>query len=197
VLALIGFLLSLGGASALLLLQDWRRRLLAFLLQSTGVGLVAGTLAPAGVAVVEVLSGWFVGATIAVSILRAPPLLGQESQAPASRLFRGLALLMILVAVASLLPDIGALLGDPPRQVTLAAGSLAATGFLILGLTEHPLATGLGIVTVLQGFELAYLWSERSLLVVALLAMVNLAVALACTYLHAVESQRRGEEGSE
>jgi hypothetical protein len=194
VLALIGYLLALAGASALLLLQDWRRRLLAFLLQSTGVGLLAGTLAPAGVAAVEVLSGWLVGVTIALSVLRARPRLTQESMASASRLFRGLALLMILVAIASLMPDIGSLLGDPPRQITLAAGTLAGTGFLILGLTEHPLTTGLGLVTVLQGLELAYLWSERSLLVVALLAVVNLAVALACTYLHAVESQGRSRE---
>ncbi len=193
-LALVGFVFALGGASALLLLRDWRRMLVAFAIQSAGAGLVAWTMVPAGLAAVETLSGWFAGATIAVSVLRASSPLPQESTAPANSVFRGLALLMILVAIANLLPDIGALLGGPPFQVTLAASSLAGAGFLILGLTEQPLRTGLGLLTTLQGFELAYLWSERSLLVIALLATVNLAIALACAYLNAVESQGRSRE---
>lgn len=193
-LALVGFVLSLGGASAVLLLRDWRRVLVAFAIQSAGAGLVAWTMVPVGVAAVETLSGWFAGATIAVSVLRASPPPSQESTTPANSLFRGLALLMILVAVANLLPEIGALLGGPPYQVALTAGSLAAAGFLILGLTEQPLRTALGLLTALQGFELAYLWSERSLLVIALLAAVHLAVALACAYLYAVENQARSQE---
>jgi len=194
VLALIGFVVALGGASALLLLREWRWMLLAFAIQSAGVGLIAWTIVPAGIAAVESLSGWFAGAAIAVSVLRASTPLPEERTAPANGIFRGLALLMILVAIGSLLPDIGALLGGPPSQVTFAASSLAGAGFLILGLTEQPLRTALGLLTALQGFELAYLWSERSLLVIALLAAVNLSVALACTYLNAVESQSPGQE---
>jgi hypothetical protein len=83
--------------------------------------------------------------------------------------------------------------GEP--LLNTASYGLMALGLLNLGLTEEPLKAGMGLLTVLIGFEVFYAAVEPALAIVALLAAVEFAVALAVSYLALV--QRGGGEGAE
>jgi hypothetical protein len=60
---------------------------------------------------------------------------------------------------------------------------LAGMGLLHLGVTDQILRVTIGLMTVLAGFEIIYAAVENSVLVAALLAIINLGLALAGSYL--------------
>ena len=72
---------------------------------------------------------------------------------------------------------------DKYPSINTAAYSLMALGLLNLGLTEEPINAGMGLLTLLIGFELFYAVLEPALAVVALLAGVQLGIAVAVSYL--------------
>ncbi len=76
------------------------------------------------------------------------------------------------------------------RDITIATFVLMGQGLLNLALNENPLKVGLGMLTVAAGFELFYTPVEPTLLVVALLGLVNLLIALALSYLVAAWAAR-------
>jgi hypothetical protein len=59
---------------------------------------------------------------------------------------------------------------------------LISLGLLHLGITSDPFQVIIGLLTVLAGFEVLYAAVESSVLVTALLAVVNLGLALAGSY---------------
>jgi hypothetical protein len=69
-------------------------------------------------------------------------------------------------------------------------------GLLHLGITSHILRVVIGLMTVLSGFEILYSTVEGSILVAALLAVINLGLALVGGYL-LIASNAPGEAGSE
>jgi hypothetical protein len=69
------------------------------------------------------------------------------------------------------------------RDITIATFILLTLGLLNMLLNENPLKTGLGLLTIMAGFEMFYTLVEPALVVVALLGLVNLVVALALSYL--------------
>jgi hypothetical protein len=75
----------------------------------------------------------------------------------------------------------------------MAGYLLCGLGLLSLGLSEEPLRAGLSLLTLLSGFELLYVAVESSLAIVALLAVVDFAVALAVSYLALVNLSERKE----
>ena len=76
------------------------------------------------------------------------------------------------------------------RDLTIAVFVLFAQGTLNVALSENPLKIGLGLLTVIAGFELLDTPVEPSFLIVALLGMVNLLIALAFSYLIAAWAAR-------
>ncbi len=194
VLAIAGLALVLIGSLAVFLLRTWRWALVAFAVQSLGMGLVALIIVAPPIALAETLTGWLVAGILALTLRREGMGTTEVSVIPPGWLFRVLLALMILVTALALLPDLGSAFDDPPEAVTLAAVVLMAFGVLGLGLNEQPLRVGVALITTLQGFELAYLWSERSLLVIALLAAVHLTIVLSVIYLNAVTRQSVEEE---
>ncbi|MBC8253849.1 MAG: hypothetical protein H8E35_07460 [Ardenticatenia bacterium] len=70
-----------------------------------------------------------------------------------------------------------------PPDVGLGCYWLILIGLLILMLTEEPLKGGLGLLTLLTGFDLLYVPLEHSLVVAWLWAVVNLLLALAIAFL--------------
>lgn len=87
----------------------------------------------------------------------------------------------------------------PAMPETLAYLNLVVYGLIALGLLQlafvaQPLAGGLGALLFLTGFELFYGLLDQTIAVMALLAAVNLAVAVAVGYLaQAQYMQRLGE----
>jgi hypothetical protein len=193
-LAIAGLALVLIGSVAVFLLRTWRWALVAFAVQSLGMGLVALIIVALPIALAETLTGWLVAGILALTLRREGMGTTEVAVIPPGWLFRVLLALMILVTALALLADLGRALNDPPEAVTLAAVVLMAFGVLGLGLNEQPLRVGVALITTLQGFELAYLWSERSLLVIALLAAVHLTIVLSVIYLNAVTRQSVEEQ---
>jgi len=86
---------------------------------------------------------------------------------------------------------------DQTPVINSASYLLMALGLLNLGLTEEPLSAGMGLLTFLLGFETFYAAVEPSLAVVALIAAVELGVALAVSYLAALQhGSGQGEAAS-
>jgi len=56
-------------------------------------------------------------------------------------------------------------------------------GMFNIALADEPLKGGMGLLTVITGFELYYSGVEQSLIVVGLLGVVNFMIALAMSYL--------------
>jgi hypothetical protein len=56
-------------------------------------------------------------------------------------------------------------------------------GLLQLGMTAHILRVTIGLMIILSGFEILYSAVEGSVLVAALLAVINLGLALVGSYL--------------
>jgi hypothetical protein len=67
-------------------------------------------------------------------------------------------------------------------------------GLLHLGVTDHILRVTIGLMTVLSGFEILYATVEGSILVAALLAGINLGLALVGSYLLIASNSQVEEE---
>ncbi len=76
------------------------------------------------------------------------------------------------------------------RDITVATFVLIGQGLLNIALNENPLKVGLGLLSVTAGFEMFFVLVEPTLLVVALLGLVNLIIALALSYLIAAWAAR-------
>jgi hypothetical protein len=67
-------------------------------------------------------------------------------------------------------------------------------GLLHLGVTNHILRVTIGLMTALSGFEILYATVENSVLVAGLLAIINLGLALAGSYLLIASNAEEGAE---
>ncbi|MGB7537821.1 MAG: hypothetical protein WBM17_04720 [Anaerolineales bacterium] len=181
---IIGFFCLLGGTGLLTIFRSWNRSLWALALQSTGLGLVATQIAPPPVAIVKTVVGLIAVALLAFTLSREKRMTADEENPPIQAFFRFSLLLFLFSSIVALLPQLTEVFRVPPAGVALAALSLFCAGLLNLGLSEHPLRSAASLLTVLQGFELGYLWIEQSLLVLALLAVTDLAMVMALIILH-------------
>jgi hypothetical protein len=88
-------------------------------------------------------------------------------------------------------------LPEVPSDIALACYWLASLGLLVLMLTDEPLKAGMGLLTLITGFEMFYSALERSLSVVGFLGIANFLIALAIAYVTAasraeVAAEERG-----
>ena len=196
--ALVGLILT---ASALVIFNDWRLSFAALAAQYLLAAALVAQIVVWQVAVVKVLVGLlvvgilvFTGSEVSFGRRGPPPpmpaLTEEGEAAPRSRFefptnfpFRLLATVMIAVAAWYTASQPGFALPGLPLGVNLASYLLLALGLLNLGLTEEPMNAGMGLLTLLVGFEMLYSAFEQSLAVAALLAAVEFGVALAVSYL--------------
>ncbi len=171
-------------ASGLLLSQDWRISLSLLGVQYIGVlGLVALHW-PLSMAAIKLITGWMAIAILGITRLgftRSKDLF--EEFWSQGRLFRLIAASFIVVIVIAVAPKVEAIV--PGLGLAVISGSmvLMGIGLLQLGISFQPMRIILGLLTVLSGFEIVYAALESSLLVAALLSVVNLGLALTGAYL--------------
>jgi uncharacterized MnhB-related membrane protein len=197
--AIVGLVIT---ASLIVLIRDWRLSLAALSVQYVLVGLLLTRLIQPQVALTKVL----IGALVCVVLYLTGRLASTGEEEPASEqeaaedsdmplraigggpsladfAFRLLAALFVGLAVYTLskrypLPEV-------PSDIGLACYWLASLGLLVLMLTEEPLKAGMGLLTLITGFELFYSALERSLSVVGFLGIANFLIALAIAYITA------------
>ncbi len=181
-----------GWAAALLAIcglwllagRGWRSTLVALALQYAAAAYLVAQMWPPRMALVKVLAGW--GAVLI--LLGAAQ--GTEATAGWSEtVFRLTTGGLVLLAAASLLPDLLRVIPGIQPLTLLAAAWLLGSGMLQLGYTLQPRRVAAGWLTALTGFEIAYAAVERSLLIAALLAGLHIALALTGVYLLPAEER--------
>ena len=218
--AIVGLVVT---ASLIVITSDWRFSLGALSVQYVLVGLLLTRLIQPQVAVIKVLIGalvcvvLYLTARLVSESSEEPPSEREDAedgrsrrpasptsnlQLPTSKTRGGasladfafclLATLFVGLAVYSLskrypLPEV-------PLDIGFACYWLASLGLLVLMLTEEPLKAGMGLLTLITGFELFYSVLERSLSVVGFLGIANFLIALVIAYLAASRAELIPEE---
>src|SRR5262245_29448125 len=169
----------------LLLARDWRWLIIFLSTQYFGMLILTLQHWPLGLASVKVVAGWMSAAILGMTRSGLP----REDRAeksnvlPRGRLFRLIAAAMVLLIVSSFTPRVDVIMADAGFAVTSGSLLFVGMGLLHLGVSNHILRVTLGLMTALSGFEILYSTVEGSILVAGLLAIINLGLALAGSYL--------------
>jgi hypothetical protein len=149
-----------------------------------------------GFALVTLLAGFVASLVLWMTASGEGWVLAPEGiRIPSGRVFRLLATILVTVAAAGF--SRANLIGlpiQPPGTVT-ASMVLIGLGVLQTGLSEEPLRVGLGLLTMLAGFDLSYSAIEPSVAVMALMASAEVGVALVVSYLLTLTSSARPRSG--
>jgi hypothetical protein len=184
-LAWFAVLLLAVTSVGLLLARDWRWLIIFLSTQYFGMLILTLQHWPLGMASVKVVAGWMSAAILGMTRSGLP----REDRAerlntlPQGRLFRLFAAAMVLLIVSSVTPRVDVIMADAGFAVTSGSLLLIGMGLLHLGVSNHILRVTLGLMTALSGFEILYSAVEGSVLVAGLLAIINLGLALAGSYL--------------
>ncbi len=197
--AAVGVLITAG---VLIVVQDWRLSLLALAVQYVFVGLLLTQVLVAELAALKALIGLIICPVLYVTAVRVrwgQPVAVADGPAgwrlPTSTAFRLVVALMGGLVSYNLATRPGLTLPEvQDPAINLACYALMCLGLLALGLTEEPLKAGMGLLTVMSGFELFYAGLEQSLLVIGFLGLANLLIALGVAYLASVRAASRGGE---
>jgi hypothetical protein len=172
-------LLAIIAGTGLLFSRDWRWSLGLLAVQYLSVFWMVQAHWPITLAATKLVTGWMACAILGIAQLNAK----QESESNwlQGRLFHIFAAGMVLAATFALSLRVNTWLG---LSLPLAWGGLLliGVGLLHLGITSDSFQVIIGLLTVMAGFEILYAAVESSALVTALLAVVNLGLALAGAY---------------
>lgn len=172
------------ASSALSIARDWRWSLALLACQYLAAFALTVQFWPLAMAATKLVTGWMATAALGITRLnlarREPP---SSSGWPEVAPFRLLGAAIILLVAFAAAPRVEKLI--PGLGLPIAVGSiiLMGAGLLRLGTTADILRVVVGLLTLLSGFETLYAAVESSILVTALLAVVNLGLALSGSYL--------------
>lgn len=169
----------------LLLARDWRWLIIFLAMQYFSMLILTLQHWPLGMASVKVVAGWMSAAILGMTRSGLPREdKGERNNTlPRGRLFRLFAAIIVLIVVVSATPRIDAIMADAGFAVTTGSLLLIGMGLLHLGVTNQILHVTIGLMTTLAGFEILYATVEGSILVAALLAVINLGLAVTGSYL--------------
>ena len=182
--AWIAVLVILVTSVGSLLVRDWRLSIIFLALQYLGMFILVLQHWPVGMATVKVVAGWMAAAILGMTRSGLSTQgFDEESIWPRGRLFRLFAAGIVGLIVSAITPGVSTIMADAGFAVTSGSLLLIGMGLLHLGITVSILRVTIGLMTVLSGFEIIYSAVEGSVLVAALLAIINLGLALAGSYL--------------
>lgn len=184
-------------AIGLLVQLPWRWRLASLGLQYVGVFILVYHSWSIQLSLTKLVAGWIATIVLAQAMIAQPAgPVGQTrrrsavlrvrpggSGSLAGAVLRVLAALMVVSAGLSLLPQATDWLGSRSPQVVFGGLLLLGLGLLQLGMSATSFGVGLGLLTLLSGFEILYAIVESSALVAGFLAAVTLGLALVTAYL--------------
>ncbi len=199
IISWIAVLILFSATLSFLITQDWRWNLAALALLYLGVFWLTQIHWTFSMSAVKLVTGWMVATILGITRSALDPELDpalQHLSWSQGRFFRILTAFLALFLAISTTPTITNLL--PGIGAVEVAGSLILLimGLLLLGLTTEPLHVIIGLLTFIAGFEILYAAVEDATLVAALLAIINLGLALVGAYLitaNAEENQEKNE----
>ncbi len=184
VVSWIAVVILAATSTGLLLSRDWRWSLGFLAGQYLAIFWLVLQHWPIGMATVKLVTGWMTIAALGMTRLGQPAEEEQPEQFwPQGRAFRLFAAGMVALLTAAATARLNNVM--PGMGMPVIAGSLLliGMGLLHLGITTQILRVILALLTVLAGFETLYAAVEGSILVAALLAVVNLGLGLVGSYL--------------
>jgi len=178
-------ILIVATSVGVLLSRDWRWLIIFLSTQYVGTFILTLQHWPLGMATVKIIAGWMSAAILGMT--RSNLNEEDESQRynvlPQGRFFRLVAAGVVALIAFTAAPSVDSMMADAGVEVSLGGLLLVGMGLLHLGVTDQTLRVIVGLMTVLAGFEVIYAAVETSILVAALLAIINLGLALAGSYL--------------
>ena len=186
------FVVVLLMATSLLifLTKSWRWKIIFLAVQYLAAFWLVSLLWSLGLAAVKLVVGWMVCAVLGASHHEEDP--EPINLTSSGTLFRVIVTLFVWFVVYSIAPKVAEFI---PTGMVILWGGLLLTGVSLiqLGMTTEIKASLIGLLTLMSGFEILYATVENSILVTGLLAMINLSLALAGSYLL---SSRQMEDSS-
>jgi hypothetical protein len=183
-IAWIAVVILLVTSAGLLIVRDWRWSMVLLAVQFLGMFVLTLQHWPLGMSSVKLVAGWMSAAILGMTRSGFPSeSLEEQGIWPRGRLFRLFAAGIVLLIVAATTPAVDTIMADAGYAVTSGSLLLIGMGLLHLGITSHILRVVVGLLTVLAGFEILYSAVEGSILVAALLAAINLGLALVGAFL--------------
>ena len=171
-------------SAGLLLIRDWRWSVILLAAQYMGMFILTLQHWPIGMASVKVVAGWMSAAILGMTRSGlSSEALADKNIWPRGLLFRLFAAATVVLIVAVVTPGVDTIMADAGFPVTNGGLLLIGMGLLHLGITARIMHVAIGLMTVLSGFEILYATVEGSVLVAALLAVINLGLALVGAYL--------------
>ena len=178
----VGFVLA--TSTGLLISRDWRLELGLLGLQYLGVFWLTNQHWPISMAAIKLVTGWMAIATLGMTRLSLKEADESSEQFwPQGRFFRLFAAGIVTVIVTTAAPRVEEIIPGIGLPVISGSLILLGLGMLHLGMTAQPFRVILGLLTILSGFEALYAALESSVLVAAMLSVVNLGLALVGAYL--------------
>ena len=200
--ALLGLAATAGF---LIIVADWRASVLALIVQYLLAGLLLTRVIRPEIALIKALIGAMICLVLYVTARRVGweylPLAADERPSrfllalTSGTPFRIMAALMALSLAYT--AALRAPLSNVPIEVTFGVFTLGMMGVFNIALADEPLKGGMGLLTVITGFELYYSSIEQSLTVVGLLGVVNFMIALAMSYLTTAQATPLSDEESD
>ena len=180
-------LLATFAGTGLLFSRDWRWSLGLLAVQYLTVFWMVQAHWPITLAATKIVTGWMACAILGIAQLNAKE--ESENAWLQGRLFHIFAAGMVLASTFALALRVDSWLG---LSLPVAWGGLLliGLGLLHLGITSDSFHVIIGLLTILAGFEILYAAVESSALVTALLAVINLGLALAGAYFMNVNQEK-------
>ena len=175
----------LATSATILISRDWRIPLGALAVQYVAAFWLVTRHLPFVMGSAKLITGWMVVAALGMTRLG---LTNTEERQEETFLFSGRWFRSILLGIV-VLAAVGATsrieTSIPGLGIQVIAGSLLliGAGVIHLGVTSDTLRVTLGLLTLLTGFEILYAAVESSILVAGLLAITNLGLGVAGSYL--------------
>ncbi len=170
-------------SAGLLMVRDWRWDLGLLTLQYVGIAILVAQHWPLAMAAAKLVTGWMTTAALAMTLTATTREQPTEAFWPQGRAFRLFLVGMIVILAVALTPRVEQGLAGVGAPVVAGAIILTGVGLLQLGTSSRILRVVVALLTVLGGFEVLYAALEGSILVAALLAVVNLGLGLVGAYL--------------
>lgn len=184
------------AALTLLLIRDWRWSLALLAVEYLAVFWFTQLHWTLSMAAVKLVTGWMAVTILGITRSALDPKIATviQKSVPESRLFRALAAAIVFILVISVTPALASLLPGIGLAEVTGSLTLMAMGLLLLGLTTQVLPVTIALLSFLAGFEVLYAAVENSTLVAALLALIDLGLALVGSYLliAAIEGEELG-----
>jgi len=172
------------SAAALLMSRDWRWILGALGIQYFLAFLLITPSWPLELAAVKLVAGWIASAVLGLTRLNLAEEPDEDSRRlPTSPSFLILSTFLVLLVVLGAAPALADWAGQISINQAWGGLMLAGMGLLQVGLSGRNFRIIVGLLCLLSGFEILYAAVEASLLVAALLGIMNLCIALVGAYL--------------